>query len=71
MHLFPEARPDPATHAPASFRKEGRFASSSVEGKDGKKCDKEVFKTPELQRSIDSKRLVGSVTVNGTSDWLW
>ena len=46
MHLFPEARPDPATHAPASFRKEGRFASSSVEGKDAKKCDKEVFKTP-------------------------
>ena len=46
MHLFPEARPDPATHAPASFTEEGRFASSSVEGKDGKKCDKEVFKTP-------------------------
>jgi len=45
-HLLSKQRRDPGTKTTPSLRKEPRFASSSVEGKDGKKCDKEVFKTP-------------------------
>jgi len=45
-HLLSEPRRDPATNTTPSLRKEPRFASSSVQGKDGKRDVKKVSKTP-------------------------